>query len=86
MALHAARRAQAEGKEESCGSLLALRDVIRWLEQRPGRKNLILVSPGFLIPTDFSQDEDNLMNQAIEAQVVISTLDARGLPALRCET
>jgi VWFA-related protein len=82
MALDAARRAESVGKEDSRGALLALRDVSHWLESRPGRKNLILVSPGFIVPLDLMQNEGDVIEKAIQAQTSISTLDARGLATL----
>jgi len=48
----------------------------------PGSRNIVLVSPGFYLITDHRTDEMELVNNAIRSNVVISTLDARGLYAL----
>jgi VWFA-related protein len=79
MAINAARVAEQTGKRESRGVLLAIRDVIHWLSQKPGRKTVILVSPGFILSADLLLEEGDVIDQAIRAGVNISTLDARGL-------
>lgn len=78
-AVQAARRAQDDGKRESRGALLAIRDVLRWLSSRPGDKNLVMVSPGFIVSTDLLTMEGEVIDQAIGSHVSISTLDERGL-------
>jgi hypothetical protein len=76
--LTAARSVLRAGEEDARLGLAALHDAIRSLEVRAGRRNIILVSPGFLKPG--AQLEANaLMRYAIEAKVTISALDARGL-------
>lgn len=52
--------------------------VIDYMAKLPGRKTIILVSPGFLAKE--TQDElDRIVDRAIREQVVISALDPRGL-------
>jgi hypothetical protein len=48
----------------------------------PGRRNLILVSPGFIAPFDLVQDKTEIVDRANRSNVIISALDARGLYAL----
>ncbi len=78
-ALDAARLVQHDGDLESRGTLLALRDAVRWLATVPGSRNLVLVSPGFIVSNSNLFDESNVIEEAIRDQVVINALDARGL-------
>jgi VWFA-related protein len=62
-------------------NLLGLERVVDYLSQMPGQRTIVLVSPGFL-----SQSEqyplDQLIDRALRSQVVISSLDPRGLAVL----
>jgi VWFA-related protein len=78
-AIDAARRTEDEGKRNTRGALLAIRDVLRWLSPKPGNKILVLVSSGFILTTDQLEVEGGVIEQAIGSHVSISTLDARGL-------
>jgi VWFA-related protein len=58
-----------------------LEDVLRLLSGKPGERILLLASPGFLIAfnsTD-ARDANGLVERANRANIVINTLDARGL-------
>jgi len=79
IAINAARRVEDAGKRESRGTLLAIRDVARWLAQKPGRKSIILVSPGFVLATDLLINESDVVDQAIREGVSVSAIDARGV-------
>jgi VWFA-related protein len=70
------------GDSESRLSLYALRDAVRRLSAMPGQRSIILISPGFLTLEDLQQDKTDLIDRAIRANVVISSLDARGLYAI----
>ncbi len=52
--------------------------VLRALAGKPGERVLLLASPGFLITTD-TLDESGIVDRANRANIVINTLDARGL-------
>jgi len=45
----------------------------------PGQRIIVLISPGFLAPTEYQSDESDILDRAIKANVVINSLDARGL-------
>jgi len=45
----------------------------------PGSRNLVLVSPGFLLTRDHRSDEYDLLDRAIRANVTVNTIDMRGL-------
>ena len=55
-------------------------DVIRYLGRMPGQRMLVLSSSGFLTQT-LSEQLDKLINQALGANVIINSLDAKGLVA-----
>ncbi len=78
-ALDAARAVQHSGDLENRSTLLAVRDVVRWLAKAPGTRILVLVSPGFYVSSGNRFDEFNVIEEAIRDQVVINALDARGL-------
>ncbi len=55
--------------------------LVQRLSQMPGRRNMILVSPGFLSQTEQLQ-LDRVIDRALKSQVVIDSLDPRGLAIL----
>ena len=65
---------------ETREALRVLHDVIRRTEAMPGRRMVVLVSPGFLTSTpDFHQDLMELVDRALQAGIVVNALDVRGL-------
>jgi len=78
----AVRTALTYGDHETVLGLGALSDVIRKLSVMPGNRNLVLISPGFLLTRDHRTGEYGLFERAIRANIVINTLDARGLFAI----
>jgi VWFA-related protein len=56
----------------------ALEDVIRRMTGLPGERILVLASPGFLVST-LTLDEMGIIDRANRANIVINTIDARGL-------
>lgn len=75
----AARLALTYGDHETISALGALHDVVRKLSVMPGNRNLVLVSPGFLLTRDHRMDEYDVLDHAIRANIVINTIDMRGL-------
>jgi VWFA-related protein len=75
----AARLALTYGDHETSSALGALRDVARKLSGMPGSRNLVLVSPGFLLTRDHQADEYDVIDRAIRANVIVNTIDMRGL-------
>jgi VWFA-related protein len=73
-----AQQALTRGDHETRLSLDVLAKVVRRLSAMPGQRNLVLASPGFLTP-DRYQELGEVINRAIRANVIISSLDARGL-------
>ncbi len=66
------------GEQDSRTTLSVLKDAVRRMSAVPGQRNLVLISPGFLTP-ELEYDYNEVIDRAIRAQVVISSLDARGL-------
>ena len=70
----------AQGSQESRVALSVLKDVVRRISVMPGQRSMVVVSPGFLTPeTNMFQDYMDVIDRALRSQVIISTLDARGL-------
>lgn len=68
------------GEHNSRLAIGVLRDVVRRMAVMPGQRNLVLVSPGFLTPAmDMDYDDNDVIDRALRSQVIISSLDARGL-------
>jgi VWFA-related protein len=66
------------GDHESRISLGLLSDVVRNLSRKPGQRSVVLVSPGFITP-QLEYDYTQIIDRAVRSQVVVNTLDARGL-------
>ncbi|MFZ0298560.1 MAG: VWA domain-containing protein [Candidatus Sulfotelmatobacter sp.] len=66
------------GDHESRISLGLLEDVVRNVSRMPGQRSVVLVSPGFITP-QLEYDYTQIIDRALRAQVVINSLDARGL-------
>jgi VWFA-related protein len=60
-------------------SLSMLKAIVQRMSAMPGQRNIVLVSGGFLVSLNFRQEETQVMDRAIRANVTISALDARGL-------
>jgi VWFA-related protein len=79
LARGAASRVLAAGDSETRISLGVIKDVVRRMAAAPGQRSVILVSPGFVTAFDLQPEKADIMDRAIRANVVISSLDARGL-------
>lgn len=80
MAQAAATRALAEGDNETQYAYRHLEDVVRRMTSLPGQRILVLVSPGF-IETTLQYEMSGMVDRATRANIVINTIDARGLYA-----
>lgn len=79
LVLGVARNAEAMGGQQTRQWLAQLRDVVRWIGKAPGRRNIILVSPGFVPVNATQMDGADIVDEAIRSEVTISALDARGV-------
>jgi len=75
----AARQVLATGEQEIRGVTEAIRKVVLRLALMPGSRSVALVSPGFNTPGLAQYDINEVIEIALRAQVIIGTLDARGL-------
>jgi VWFA-related protein len=66
------------GDHESRISLGLLSDVVRNVSRKPGQRSVVLVSPGFITP-QLEYEYTDIIDRAVRSQVVVNTLDARGL-------
>jgi VWFA-related protein len=66
------------GDTDNLFTYRALEDIMRRLAGMPGERVMVLVSPGFLLTTQFL-DEMGIIDRANRASIVINTVDARGL-------
>jgi VWFA-related protein len=69
-----------QAEQSAQNTLGIISDVIRYLGRMPGQRMLVLASSGFLTQT-LSEKQDKLINQALDANVIINSLDAKGLVA-----
>jgi VWFA-related protein len=68
------------GNREARQALRLLHDVIQTTKAMPGRRSIVLVSLGFLTLTpDLHQEVMDLVDRALQADIVVNTLDVRGL-------
>jgi VWFA-related protein len=74
-----ARNALNIGGRDTRIALGTLKNLVRRMGVLPGRRTIVLISPGFLLTNDQRSDETEVMDRAIRANVVISSVDARGL-------
>ena len=61
-------------------SLANLKELIRRMAVAPGQRTIMFISPGFnTLAPEYMQEKTDILERAIKANVIISTLDARGL-------
>jgi VWFA-related protein len=70
--------ALAQGDQENQFMYAHLEDALRRLSGMPGERIMLLASPGFLLTTE-TLDEMGIIDRANRSNIVINTLDARGL-------
>jgi VWFA-related protein len=79
-----ARSILAQSEMQARTSLQGLEQVVNIVSRAPGQRSIILVSPGFLSQSEQYQ-LDRIIDRALHSQVVISSLDPRGLALLMRE-
>ena len=79
-----ARNIVFQAEVQARSDLLGLERVVDYLSQMPGQRTVILVSPGFLSESE-QFPLDRVIDHALRSQVVISSLDPRGLALLMQE-
>jgi VWFA-related protein len=74
-----AQRALNVGYQDTRNSLLILKGLVRRMSAMPGSRTIVMVSPGFFLVADHRIDEMDVIDNAVRNNVVVSSLDARGL-------
>jgi VWFA-related protein len=78
-----ASRARGIGSQAAQNTLNLLKELVRRLTPMPGSRAIVLVSAGFFLPDDRRHDEEtDVMDRAIRANVVISSLDTQSIMAI----
>ena len=76
----AARRVLTVGEQDVQVTLAAIKEFVRRMAKLPGQRTLILLSPGFVSIAPEALDwESQIMDLAVQSNVTINALDARGL-------
>jgi VWFA-related protein len=78
----AVHQALEAGNRDTSFSLGALKDIVRKMSAMPGTRTIVLVSPGFIMTSDYRTAENDVFDSAIRANVTVNTIDMRGLYAL----
>ena len=78
LAQNASQRAASSGDTQTEYVYRHLEEVIRRISVMPGQRILALVSPGFILTT-MTMESSDLVDRANRANIVINTIDARGL-------
>ncbi len=78
LATNTAFRVLMAGDLNTQYAIQRLEEIVRRLSALPGQRSIVLVSPGFLMPTQ-DYDLSVVIDKATRANVYINTLDARGL-------
>jgi VWFA-related protein len=80
MAQSQADRVASMGDQQTDYVYRHLEDEMRRLAAMPGQRVMVLVSPGFIVTTNTREGRD-LIDRANRSNIVINTIDARGLYA-----
>jgi VWFA-related protein len=75
---NASQRVLSIGEHETRVTIGVLKDIVRRMTGTPGQRIIVLTSPGFITPEE-QQEKTDLIDRSIHANVIFSTLDARGL-------
>jgi VWFA-related protein len=78
LAQAAAQREMTTGESEIQFSFSNLDALIRRMGGLPGRRVIVLMSPGFFV-TPSMRESGDIIDRATKANIVINTIDARGL-------
>lgn len=79
-----ARRVVDQSQIQSRSNLGELEHVVTYLSHLPGQRTVVLISPGFQSQSEQRQLE-RIIDQSLRSQVVISTLDPKGLAIMMRE-
>ncbi len=75
----AVARVTARSEHDILVTLDALNGILNRMSSTPGQRLMVLISPGFYITTESRISAGAITDKALRSNVVISTIDARGL-------
>ncbi len=79
IALQAAAQELNLGDHETRQAMGVIKELVRRMAAMPGQRSIILVSNGFVTLPEHNADKTDIMDRAIRANVLVNSLDARGL-------
>jgi VWFA-related protein len=79
LAAMASQRVVASGDSQTEYVYRHLDEIMRRLAAMPGQRVMAFVSPGFIITAMLTSDSSSLIDRANRSNIVINTIDARGL-------
>ena len=79
MAESASQRVLTNGDSQTEYVYRHLEEIMRRLSGMPGQRVMVFVSPGFLVTSMLTLESSSLVDRANHANIVINTIDARGL-------
>ncbi len=74
-----AQRERNIGESQARQAFQILDEFIRRMSAAPGQRIIVLMSPGFFLAPSFQQESGESIDLAMKANLVINTIDARGL-------
>ncbi|MEO8371556.1 MAG: VWA domain-containing protein [Candidatus Solibacter sp.] len=79
IAMQAAAQELTLGDHETRQAMGVIKELVRRMAAMPGQRSIILVSNGFITLAEHNADKMDIMDRAIRANVLVNSLDARGL-------
>lgn len=79
LAVTTSQRAVSSGDTQTEYVYRHLEQIMRRLASMPGQRVMVFVSPGFVITSMLNLESSSLVDQANRSNIVINTIDARGL-------
>jgi VWFA-related protein len=79
VAMGIAKQVLGANHTDTASTMNLMAGVVQRLSVMPGSRSIVLVSPGFLLLSEVRGQEMELMDRAIHSNIVISSLNARGL-------
>jgi VWFA-related protein len=79
IAQQAAQSELPQGDHETRLAMGVIKELVRRMAAMPGQRSIILVSGGFITLAEHATEKSEIMDRAIRANVLINSLDARGL-------
>jgi len=79
IAMQAAAQELNLGDHETRQAMGVIKELVRRMAAMPGQRSIIVVSNGFVTLPEHNTDKMDIMDRAIRANVLVNSLDARGL-------